>query len=98
MSESSIIVTTEVSLYPLRPDVEPPIIAFIKALRAQPDIEVVTNAMSTQVRGTFAAVQGALTACMAPVLEGDDTVVFVTKTLNLDLAIHEAPDLDGDLT
>jgi uncharacterized protein YqgV (UPF0045/DUF77 family) len=87
-------VTTEVSLYPLRDHVEPPIIAFIHALRAQPGIEVVTNAMSTQVRGPFDDVQRALATCMRDVLAGPDTVVFVTKTLNLDLAIEEVPELE----
>ena len=94
MSQSDLIVTTEISLYPLKRDVEPPIIAFIQALRAQPDVEVITNAMSTQVKGSFEAVQAALAACMRDVLAGPDTVVFVTKTLNLDLAIDEVPRLD----
>jgi uncharacterized protein YqgV (UPF0045/DUF77 family) len=93
VTPAPLIVTTEVSLYPLIPDVEPPVIAFIQALRAQPDIEVITNAMSTQVKGPFEAVQAALARCMRDVLAGPDTVVFVTKTLNLDLAIDEAPDL-----
>ena len=93
MSSASPIVTTEVSMYPLRPGVEPPIIAFIQALRAQPGIEVVTNAMSTQLKGRFGDVHRALAVCMEDVLAGDDSVVFVTKTLNLDLAIDEVPDL-----
>lgn len=94
MSTDDLYVTTEISMYPLAADVEPPIIAFIHALRDQPGVEVVTNAMSTQLRGRFADVQGALTRCMAEVLAGPDTVVFVTKTLNLDLAIDRAPALD----
>ncbi len=94
MSQSDLIVTTEISLYPLREDVEVPIIVFIHALRAQPGIEVVTNAMSTQVKGPFEAVQRALATCMRDVLAGPDTVVFVTKTLNLDLAIDEVPRLE----
>jgi uncharacterized protein YqgV (UPF0045/DUF77 family) len=94
VSQAPLIVTTEVSMYPLRPDVEPPIIAFVHALRAQPDIEVITNAMSTQVKGPFEAVQQALASCMRDVLCGPDTVVFVTKTLNLDLAIDTVPALE----
>ena len=94
MSQTPLIVTTEVSLYPLLENVEPPIIAFIQALRGQPGIEVITNAMSTQVKGPFEAVQQALATCMRDVLAGPDTVVFVTKTLNLDLAIDEVPELD----
>lgn len=94
MTATSPVVTTEISLYPLRQDVEPPVVAFIHALRKEPDIEVVTNAMSTQVRGRFDAVQRALQRCMAEVLAGPEPVVFVTKTLNLDLDISEAPSLD----
>lgn len=94
MSDASPIVTAEVSLYPLRQDVEPPVIAFIQALRGEPGIEVVTNAMSTQVKGRLEDVHGALHRCMADVLAGPEPVVFVTKTLNLDLDIATPPDLD----
>lgn len=82
-------------MYPLRADVEPPIVDFIRDLRAQPGIDVITNALSTQVKGPFDAVQAALATTMREVLEGQDTVVFVTKTLNLDLPIDETPVLDG---
>lgn len=94
MSEPSPVVTTEVSLYPLRQEVEPPVIAFIQALRREPGIEVVTNAMSTQVKGRLDDVNRALHRCSAEVLAGPEPVVFVTKTLNLDLDIGTAPDLD----
>lgn len=94
MSVPDPVVTTEISLYPLTPDVEPPVRAFIAALREQPGIETVTNAMSTQVKGRFSDVHRALGACMVTVLAGEDRVVFVSKTLNLDLAIDEAPALD----
>lgn len=61
--------TAELSLYPLQEDYIPIIQAFIEALRAQPDLEVVTNAMSTQVCGdhdrVFAAVSQALAASYA---------------------------------
>ena len=93
MTAPSPVVTTEVSMYPLSSEVEPPIIAFIKALRTQPGIDIVTNAMSTQLTGAFADVHRALAVCMEEVLRGEDRVVFVTKTLNTALDIHEAPDL-----
>ena len=94
MSSKDLLVTTEISMYPLTEDVEPPIIAFIHALRDQPDIDIVTNAMSTQLRGRFEDVQRALTCCMAQVMLGPDKVLFVTKTLNLSLDIEETPDID----
>jgi len=94
LSDTPLIVTVEVSMYPLAQDVEPPIVEFIQALRRQPDIDLVTNAMSTQLRGTFEAVQHALATCMREALAGRDKVLFVTKTLNLGLDIDQVPALD----
>lgn len=87
-------VTVEVSMYPLQEDVEPPIVAFIHDLRRQPGIRIVSNAMSTQLSGSFTEVHNALNKCMAAVLAGPGKVLFVTKTLNLDLAIEKKPELD----
>jgi len=41
----------EISLYPLDADYIPPIKAFIERLNTYPELNVVTNAMSTQVSG-----------------------------------------------
>ncbi|HEX7116178.1 MAG TPA: YkoF family thiamine/hydroxymethylpyrimidine-binding protein [Steroidobacter sp.] len=41
----------EISLYPLDSDYIPAIKAFIERLNTYPDIEVTTNAMSTQIAG-----------------------------------------------
>jgi uncharacterized protein YqgV (UPF0045/DUF77 family) len=41
----------EISLYPLDSDYIPPIKAFIDRLHAYPEINVITNSMSTQVSG-----------------------------------------------
>ena len=41
----------EISLYPLDSDYIPPIKAFIERLNTYPEIQVVTNSMSTQVSG-----------------------------------------------
>jgi len=41
----------EISLYPLDSDYIPPIKAFIERLNTYPEIQVTTNAMSTQVAG-----------------------------------------------
>ena len=41
----------EISLYPLDADYIPPIKAFIERLNTYPEINVVTNAMSTQISG-----------------------------------------------
>lgn len=41
----------EISLYPLDSDYIPPIKAFIERLNTYPEIQVVTNSMSTQISG-----------------------------------------------
>ena len=41
----------EISLYPIDADYIPPIKAFIERLNTYPEINVVTNAMSTQISG-----------------------------------------------
>ena len=41
----------EISLYPLDSDYIPPIKAFIERLNTYPELQVITNAMSTQVGG-----------------------------------------------
>ena len=50
----------EISLYPLDADYVPPIKDFIERLNAYPNLDVVTNAMSTQVAGEHELVFSAL--------------------------------------
>lgn len=76
-------VSAELSLYPLTPDYETPIIAFIHQLREQPGIEVATNGLSTQLTGEYGAVMQALTLAMAPTLQGAVACSFVIKILNV---------------
>ena len=45
--------TAELSLYPLQEDYIPIIQSFIEALGSQEDIDIVTNAMSTQICGDY---------------------------------------------
>jgi uncharacterized protein YqgV (UPF0045/DUF77 family) len=80
-------ITAEISLYPLTEGFVPRIIEFIEALRRQPGLEVVTNQMSTQLRGEFDAVTGALNACMRESMARHGTQVFVVKFVNADLPI-----------
>ena len=73
------VVTTELSLYPLTKDYEGPIIKFIQALKGQSDIQVYTHSMSTFVKGeskaVFNAIEKALTAT-------EPTVSLVIKAIN----------------
>jgi uncharacterized protein YqgV (UPF0045/DUF77 family) len=45
--------TAEISLYPLKEDYVPVIRAFIHAVHEHGDLDVVTNAMSTQISGDY---------------------------------------------
>jgi uncharacterized protein YqgV (UPF0045/DUF77 family) len=84
-------ITVELSLYPLHENFVGPITDFILELRGQPGIEVVTNQMSTQVRGEFEAVTAAVTRCTRSCMEGVHPVVLVAKFLNADLDIQNPP-------
>ena len=44
-------VAVEISFYPLRPDYRACIHDFLERLRAEPQLRIVTNSMSTQVSG-----------------------------------------------
>ena len=87
-------ITAELSLYPLASE-EPiaRITGFIRDLREQPGIEVLTNQMSTQLRGEMADVQRAVDTCMKAVMESGDRVVLVAKYLNADLPIQSPPEI-----
>ena len=54
-------IVADLSLYPLKDGPIPNIINFIGELRAQEGIEIVSNQLSTQLRGEFDAVTGAVT-------------------------------------
>lgn len=84
-------ITVEMSLYPLREDFVGAITDFILDLRERPGIEVVTNAMSTQVRGEYAAVMDAVGHCTRACMERTHPVVLVAKFLNADLDIGQPP-------
>ena len=64
-------ITVDVSMYPLDQDFVTPIKDVIHNLRRCSEIELVTNQMSTQVRGDFDAVTAAVTACMKQAMQGD---------------------------
>ena len=84
-------ITLEISMYPLDADYVPVIKGFIRELREQPQLEIVTNQMSTQVRGEFDLVWAAVTAGMKQSMADGIKCVFVTKCLNADLDIGRLP-------
>lgn len=77
-------ISAELSLYPLRAAPIPLIEEYIKLLNQQPDIEVRTNSMSTQIFGEYDAVMGAIQICTKETFSSDGSVSLVCKFLNVD--------------
>lgn len=75
-------VAVDISLYPLDADFIPPIRDVIERLNAYPEIEVVTNPMSTQLRGDFEVVMDALKAEIGTTFETLPKAVFAIRILN----------------
>lgn len=86
-------ITAELSLYPLRDDYIPKILDFVHTLREAPGIEVLTNQMSTQLRGELTDVMPAIAVATERAFEDGGAEALVIKILNADLPIGEAPDL-----
>ena len=87
-------ITADVSFYPLVENYKPEIKNFIHQLRGYSDLELVTNQLSTQIRGDGELVMAALNKCMLTSMQGGDKVVFVARYLNSDLDISVKPDID----
>jgi len=86
-------IVADMRLYPLRDGPVPVIIDFIRDLRNQEGVEIVTNQLGTQLRGEFEAVTGAINHCMRRAMEAPNTVVLVVKYLNIDAELGRAPSL-----
>ena len=86
-------IVADMSLYPLKDGPVPDIIEFIRELREQDGIEIVSNQLSTQIRGEFDAVTEAVNRCMKNAMAASNTVVLVVKYLNVDPEIGRAPSL-----
>ena len=86
-------IVADLSLYPLKDGPIPEIIDFIQEMREQGGIEIVTNQMSTQLRGEFEAVTGAINHCMRKAMAAPNTVVLIAKYLSVDLEIGRMPSL-----
>jgi uncharacterized protein YqgV (UPF0045/DUF77 family) len=77
--------SVEISMYPLKEDFKPSIIAFIKNLRKYPFIKVATNGMSTQVFGEYKIVMNTINTEMENTFLNENSVVFSLKVINSDL-------------
>ena len=86
-------ITAEISLYPLQEEFVTSIRQFIVELRGSPELEVITNQMSTQIRGDFDAVTSAITDAMRASFATDGSMSLVVKYLNADLPIGTVPNV-----
>lgn len=75
-------VAVDISLYPLDRDFIPPIKDVIDRLNAHDSLEVVTNPMSTQIRGEYDDVMRALNVEIRGTFEQLPKAVFAIKILN----------------
>lgn len=71
----------EISLYPLDADFIPPIQGFIDRLNTYPELQVTTNAMSTQIAGEHARLFEILAKETATSFGERGRKVFVMKVL-----------------
>ena len=72
----------EISMYPLRPDYEPPILDFIRRLNEHPDLDIETNRLSTQIFGDYDTIMAVLQREIKVSFE-QGTVSMVLKVLNV---------------
>jgi uncharacterized protein YqgV (UPF0045/DUF77 family) len=75
-------VAVDISLYPLDQDFIPPIQDVIDRLNAHDALEVLTNPMSTQIRGEYDVVMAALNQEIRVSFEQMPKAVFAIKILN----------------
>jgi uncharacterized protein YqgV (UPF0045/DUF77 family) len=75
-------VAVDISLYPLDQDFIPPIQDVIERLNAHEALEVLTNPMSTQIRGEYDVVMAALNQEIRVSFEQMPKAVFAIKILN----------------
>lgn len=80
-------ITVEMSLYPLETEYLPIIKSTVERLNAEPDVKVVTNAMSTQITGDFEKVTKLVNKEIQTTFEKTGKAIFVCKFLNGELNI-----------
>ncbi len=75
-------VAVDISLYPLADDFIPPIKDVIERLNANSSVKVVTNTMSTQIRGEYDVVMAVLNQEIKKTFDQCPKAVFAIKILN----------------
>ncbi|WP_043317474.1 YkoF family thiamine/hydroxymethylpyrimidine-binding protein [Microbulbifer sp. HZ11] len=77
--------SVEISMYPLKDEYIPAIKDFIQRLNEQPQLQVISNTMSTQVFGEYDVVMDVLKAEMRKSWEQFGRAIFVCKFIDGDL-------------
>jgi uncharacterized protein YqgV (UPF0045/DUF77 family) len=75
-------VAVDISLYPITNDFIPPIDDVIERLKSYESLEIVTNPMSTQIRGDYDEVMSVINREVKTTFEKSRKAVFVIKILN----------------
>jgi len=81
-------ISVELTLTPLQDDFEPPIINFIKGLRAS-GLTVIENPLSTQVYGSYDKVMNLLNSEIKMAFENADKVLLYMKIVKSDRSNYE---------
>lgn len=81
-------ISVELTLSPLQDNFEPPIINFIKSLRAS-GLTVLENPLSTQVFGSYDAVMKLLTTEIKEAFEQSEKVLLYMKIVKSDRSAYE---------
>ena len=80
--------TAEMSLYPVQEDYIPVIQGFIETVRSHTDLEVVGNAMSTQICGDYAKVFEVISDALATSTRAFGKQVLVVKFIPWELDLN----------
>ena len=83
------IITAELSLYPLQENYEKTIISFIKSLKNHEGVKVHTHAMSTFVKGQHKDVMNAISDALEAANDICKGFSLVTKIINRDLPVEK---------
>lgn len=81
-------ISVELTLTPLQDEFEPPIINFIKSLRAS-RLKVLENPLSTQVFGPYDTVMELLTYQIKEAFENTEKVLLYMKVVKTDRSDYE---------
>ncbi|MCK7595955.1 hypothetical protein M0G74_01575 [Microbulbifer sp. CAU 1566] len=77
--------SVDISMYPLKDEYIPAIKDFIQRLNEQPQLQVISNTMSTQVFGDYDVVMDVLKVEMRKSWEQFGRAIFVCKFIDGDL-------------